>query len=103
MWGFKSPLAHHLIRLCRPCLQAYFATAADDFSAFEGTLNSINFPSDVQADAAQLKTATAAFVADLVKLKSSPSSQVNLNQLTSHGNAFDSDFRQVLNALSSPI
>jgi hypothetical protein len=85
------------------CLQAYFVTTANDFSAFEGTLNGINFPSSAQADANQFKGATAAFVSDLENLKTSPSSPTDLSQLSTLGNAFDTDFQQVLNDLSSPI
>lgn len=85
------------------CLQAYFVAITDDFNAFEGSLNAINFPSSAQADATQFKGATTAFVGVLRKLEATPSSPADLSKLSSLGNAFDTDFQQVLNDLSSPI
>jgi hypothetical protein len=86
------------------CVQQYFSTVAKDLSDFQATLNSTSFPSGVQADAVQFKTATRQFVALLDQIKSGSSvSQAQLSQVQTLGTTWDTDFRQVISDLSSPI
>jgi hypothetical protein len=85
------------------CIHQYFAIAAVDFSNFEATMASTSFPSGVQADARQLETTTTKFVAVLDELKIGVATQSELTRLQTLGTAFDTEFQQVLNDLSSPI
>lgn len=86
------------------CLQQYFSTSANDFRAFEVTLDNTNFPSGTQADATRFEAATRKFVALLDQMKSGTSiSPGELDSLQSLGTAFDTDFQQVFSDLSSPI
>jgi hypothetical protein len=86
------------------CLQQYFTGLANDFNAFDVTLNNTSFASGTQADAVQFEKATSGFIAVLEQLKSGSSpSPAQLSQLQTLGTAFDTDFQQVISDLSSPI
>jgi hypothetical protein len=86
------------------CLQRYLAATATAFDAFQSTLDSTNFPSNVQGDANQFISATQKFVAYLDLLKDEASvTSAQLQHLDSLGNDFDTTGQQVINDLSSPI
>jgi hypothetical protein len=84
------------------CLQQYFSAIDNAFNAIQVTFANTNFPASAQADAHTLDRATVKLVADIDGLKPASITQAQANQLQTLGNAFDTDFNQVIADLRSP-